>query len=64
VKWLIVIVLVVLVTGLFQPTLARHLRLGQLPGDVRLRRGGRSYYFPFASVVLLSLLAWLLSRLL
>jgi hypothetical protein len=63
-KWIIVIALIVLVTGLTQPALARRLRLGRLPGDLTLRRGGRSYHFPFASTLLLSLLAWLLLRML
>jgi DUF2905 family protein len=61
-KWIIVVALVVLVTGLLQPTLARHLRMGRLPGDITIRRGGRSYLFPFTSTLLLSLLAWLLLR--
>lgn len=61
-KWVIVIVLVVLVTGLFQQPLARRLRMGRLPGDIRIDRDGRSYHFPFTSTLLLSILAWLLLR--
>lgn len=61
-KWLIVIVLLVVVTGLLQPGLARRLRLGRLPGDLSFRKDGRDYHFPFTSTLLLSLLAWLLLR--
>jgi hypothetical protein len=42
------------------------LRLGRLPGDIRIQRDGFSFYFPLAtSVVLslvLSLLLWLFGR--
>ncbi|MDK9724175.1 MAG: DUF2905 domain-containing protein [Sterolibacteriaceae bacterium MAG5] len=56
-KWLIVLAVAVFVIGLLQPRLAAWLRLGWLPGDVRLRLRGREYIFPFASTLLLSLLA-------
>lgn len=61
-KWVLVVVLLVLVTGLFRPALSRRLRLGHLPGDVHLRFRGRAYHFPFTSTVLLSLLAWVIVR--
>lgn len=63
-KWLIVLVAAVLLVGLLQPRLARLLRLGRLPGDLRLRLRGKDYVFPFASAVLLSLVAGLIGRLL
>lgn len=60
-KWLIVLLATVIVIGLLQPSL---LQLGRLPGDLRFRLRGREYAFPFASVILFSLLAafigWLL----
>ncbi|MDP3515503.1 MAG: DUF2905 domain-containing protein [Sulfuritalea sp.] len=60
-KWLIVLVATVLVIGLLQP---RLLQLGRLPGDLRFRLRGREYAFPFASVIVFSLVAafigWLL----
>ena len=60
-KWLIVLIATVFVIGLLQP---RLLQLGRLPGDLRFRLRGREYSFPFASVILCSLLAavigWLL----
>jgi len=63
-KWLIVLVAAVFIVGLLQPRLARLLRLGRLPGDLRLRVRGKDYVFPFASAVLLSLVAGLIGRLL
>lgn len=60
-KWLIVLVATVFVIGLLQP---RLLQLGRLPGDLRFRLRGREYSFPFASVIVFSLIAafigWLL----
>ncbi len=61
-KWLVVVALVVLVTGLMQPGAARRLRLGHLPGDLSFRFRGRAYHFPFTTTVLLSLIAWLILR--
>ncbi|MBA4741153.1 MAG: DUF2905 domain-containing protein [Azoarcus sp.] len=59
-KWLIVILVIVLVTGMFRATLSRHLRLGRLPGDVHFNFRGRAYHFPFTSTLLLSAVAMLL----
>ncbi len=42
------------------------LRIGRLPGDIRIERGHFSFYFPLATSilvsVLLSLVLWLLGR--
>ena len=42
------------------------LRLGRLPGDLRVQRGNFSFYFPLATSILVSavltLLLWLWSR--
>lgn len=61
-KWLLVVALLVLVTGLIRPGAARRLGLGRLPGDLAFRFRGREYHFPFATTALLSLLAWLILR--
>ncbi|MBS0544166.1 MAG: DUF2905 domain-containing protein [Proteobacteria bacterium] len=61
-KWLLVIVLMVLVSGLMRPGLAQRLGLGRLPGDVAFSFRGRAYHFPFTTTVLLSLIAWLILR--
>ena len=64
-KWLVTLVLALLVLGLFTPWLKR-LRLGRLPGDVQFKRKRGVFYFPFTSVILMSLLlsliAWALGR--
>jgi hypothetical protein len=65
VKWLVTLVLALLILGLLSPWLNR-LGLGHLPGDVRIKRKRGVFYFPFTSVILmslfLSLLAYLLGR--
>ncbi|MGC8874633.1 MAG: DUF2905 domain-containing protein [Chloroflexia bacterium] len=37
--------------------------LGRLPGDIRIQRGGWTFYFPIATCLLLSLLLTLLLNL-
>jgi hypothetical protein len=65
VKWLVTLVLALLILGLLTPWLNR-LGLGRLPGDLRIKRKRGVFYFPFTSVILmslfLSLLAYLLGR--
>lgn len=62
-KWLIAVFAAVFVIGLLQPKLARVLRLGYLPGDLRFRWRSREYGFPFASTIFLSFLAALIGML-
>ncbi|MBL8502752.1 MAG: DUF2905 domain-containing protein [Rhodocyclaceae bacterium] len=62
-KWLLALLITVFVAGVFLPRLAARLGLRRLPGDVSFRFRGRLYHFPFASALLLSLLATLLLRL-
>jgi len=62
-KWLISVVIVVALLGGLQPLLARYLPLGRLPGDITVQRRGRVIHLPFTTTVLLSLLAWLILRL-
>jgi hypothetical protein len=55
-RFVIVLAFVVLVTVLLWPTL-KKLGLGRLPGDVVVeRKRGGKFYFPFATIVLLSML--------
>jgi hypothetical protein len=61
-KWVLVVVLLVLVTGLLRPDTAKRLRLGRLPGDLAFRFRGQPYHFPFTTTVLISLVAWLILR--
>jgi hypothetical protein len=61
-KWLLTLLIALVVLTLCT-TWLRKFGLGRLPGDISLRYKGRSYYLPFASTVLLSLLLTLLARL-
>lgn len=61
-KWMLTLVITVLMVGLFAPRLRRWLGRRRLPGDLSLRIGGRDYDFPFATVLVLSLLATLVFK--
>jgi len=61
-KWLLTLLVALVVLAAVAPGLGR-LGLGRLPGDLRIPVRGRIYYVPFASTVLLSLLVYLLGRL-
>ena len=61
-KWLVTLVLALLVLGLLTPWLNR-LGLGRLPGDVQIGHKRGVFYFPFTSVILLSLALSLLVHL-
>lgn len=64
-KWLLTLILALLILGMLTPWLNR-LGLGRLPGDIRVKHKRGVFYFPFTSVILmslaLSLLAYLLGR--
>ncbi|MCK6412170.1 MAG: DUF2905 domain-containing protein [Azonexus sp.] len=62
-KWILTLLLAIFVLGLITPHLARFIRFGQLPGDIALRFRGRVYRFPFVTTLILSLLLWLIGRL-
>lgn len=61
-KWILTLIVALAVLTLCTPWLGKH-GLGRLPGDIRVRFRGRSYYLPFTSTVLLSLALTLISRL-
>lgn len=63
-KWLIALLVTVFIAGVCLPRLAAFLKIGRLPGDFTFRFRGRMYNFPFATTLVLSLLATLLFRLL
>ena len=63
VKWLATLVLALVILGLLTPWLNR-LGLGRLPGDLQIKRKRGAFYFPFTSVILMSLLLSLLAYLL
>lgn len=61
-KWLIALFVTVSIASVVMPRLTAWLKLGRLPGDVRFRWRDRVYDLPFASALLLSLLAGLILR--
>lgn len=62
-KWLVTLVIALLILGLLTPWLNR-LGLGRLPGDIHVKHKRGVFYFPFTSVILMSLLLSLLAYLL
>ena len=62
-KWLVTLFLALVILSAATPLL-RRFRLGRLPGDFEIPVRGRVYYIPFATTVILSLLVWLIGRLL
>jgi hypothetical protein len=62
-KWILTLVVAIFLLGIVSPHIARFIRFGKLPGDLAVRFRGKTYAFPFTSIVLLSLLLWLISRL-
>lgn len=62
-KWLLTFVIAVTVVSFVAPALMRRFG-GRLPGDVPVKLRGRTIILPFASTLLLSLVAWGVMRLL
>jgi hypothetical protein len=64
-RLLIGIGLALVVAGIAWPFLSR-IGLGRLPGDIMIQRGSTSFYFPFATCIVISIvlsaLMWLLNR--
>ncbi len=63
IRWLIVVFIALLLFSGLRPWLEK-LGLGKLPGDFRFRLFGREWFIPFASSVVLSLLAMGIAKLL
>ena len=63
IRWLVVVFIALLLFSGLRPWLEK-LGLGRLPGDFRFRFLGRDWFVPFASSVVLSLLAMLIAKLL
>lgn len=62
-RWLLVFLVACLVFNALQGWLHK-VGLGRLPGDFRFRAGGRDWYVPLASSLVLSFLMMLLGHLL
>ncbi|APW45584.1 DUF2905 domain-containing protein [Rhodoferax antarcticus] len=63
IRWLIVVLLALIVLNGVTPWLQR-LGFGRLPGDVRFKIFGREIFLPFATTIILSLVAAGISRVL
>ncbi len=61
-RWLIVFLLAFLLFNGLSHWL-KKIGLGKLPGDFRLRIGGRDWYFPLTSSVILTVLVMLVGLL-
>ncbi len=61
-RWTLTIFLSVVILSAALPWLQK-LGIGRLPGDVRFRLFGRDYMLPFASTILLSLIALVIGKL-
>ncbi|WP_163560355.1 DUF2905 domain-containing protein [Halomonas sp. NO4] len=64
-RTLIIIGLAIVAAGLLWPWLSK-LPLGQLPGDIVIRRENFSFYFPITTMILVSVaisaVLWLFNR--
>jgi hypothetical protein len=62
-RWLLILLIALLLFSFLHKWLEK-IGLGRLPGDLRFRLFGREFFIPFASSVLLSLVAMAIARLL
>lgn len=60
-RWVVTIFIVVVVFSSLLPWLEKF-GIGRLPGDLRFRLFGRTFSFPFASTILISLFVLLLAK--
>jgi hypothetical protein len=65
-RFLIVLGILLVVVGIIlsYTNLFSFLRLGRLPGDISIKRGNFSFYFPITTCIVLSLLLTLILSLL
>lgn len=63
-KFLMLIGVILIITGLFFFMGEKFLPFGRLPGDILIRKGNFTFFFPLASSILLSLLLTLILNLL
>ena len=55
-KTLVIVGLVIVAAGLFIWLLGPVLRLGRLPGDIVIRKGSFTFYFPIGTSILISII--------
>lgn len=63
IRWLLTIFIALIVFSTLLPWLEK-LGVGKLPGDVRFTLFGKTFFLPFASTILLSMLVFLVAHLL
>ena len=63
IRWLIVVLLVLILLNGLTPWLQK-LGFGRLPGDLRFKIFGREIFLPFATTIILSLVAAGISKVL
>ncbi len=61
-KTLLILGAILIVAGLVWPVISR-LGLGRLPGDIAIKGDGFAFYFPIATMIILSIVATALFRL-
>jgi heme/copper-type cytochrome/quinol oxidase subunit 4 len=61
-RFIVTLFIALIVLTALQPWLQK-LGIGRLPGDFRFRLGKREYLLPFASTLLLTVVAFLIGRL-
>ena len=62
IRWVFVIFIAVILFSAVMPWLEK-LGIGRLPGDIRFTLFGRVFMLPFASTLLLSIIAFLIAKL-
>ena len=60
-RWLLTIFIALIVFSAMLPWLQK-LGIGRLPGDVRFTLFGKTFFLPFASTILISLLTILVAK--
>jgi hypothetical protein len=61
-RWIVLLVITLVVFDALQPWL-RRIGLGRLPGDLQFRFAGRERVLPIGSAVLLSVIGWIIGKL-
>jgi hypothetical protein len=61
-KWILTLVIAIFLLGILAPHVARLIRFGKLPGDIAFRFRGRTYYLPFTTTLLFSIVLLVVSR--
>lgn len=63
IRWMLTIFIALIVFSTLLPWLEKF-GIGRLPGDIRFTLFGKNFSLPFASTILLTMLVFLLARLL